>query len=189
LVLTLPCAAPSQASGATAGASAKQPSQRVVYRQFFKHVMFLEHQADLADKSGKDGSPLRNFHQNRARLTASETALMKQVAQDNINAVDAVDGEISAEIKKFRDQYPGGKLAPNTPLPQPPAKLHDLQTQRDNIILAHLATLQAGFGSARFQALDAYVQNEFTPHIKVDKVDPGRPKSMPTNVKPFPTQP
>ena len=43
---------------------------RVVYEQFFRHVMFLEKQADALDQKGKDGSHLRNFYQNRVAGTA-----------------------------------------------------------------------------------------------------------------------
>jgi hypothetical protein len=48
----------------------------------FKHVIFLDHQADLADQSGKDGGPLRNFYQIRANLSPAEAAALKKIARD-----------------------------------------------------------------------------------------------------------
>jgi hypothetical protein len=50
----------------------------VVYGQVFKHVVFLDDQANLADQQGQSGNAMRNYYQTRAGLSATETALLAQ---------------------------------------------------------------------------------------------------------------
>src|SRR5580658_6789215 len=138
LALAAPCGAPSPASGAAASSRVRDLSPRVVYRQLFRHVIFLERQADLAAQAGKDDRPLRDFHKNRARLTNPEAALLKRISGDGMAEVAAVDQEIAAEIKKFRGLYPGGRLPAGADRPLPPPILRELQSRKDNLILGHI---------------------------------------------------
>jgi hypothetical protein len=176
----------------TAGVAAVKPlPQRVVYWQLFRHILFLEHQADLADQRGLDGSQLRNFYQVHANLTAAEATLMKQYAQGTTTAVQAVDVQIQAAVARFRAQFPGGKLPSHSALPPPPPELQTLQDQRDNLVLSNVAGLQSALGAGRFQNFDAYVQTSFAPHISIKLVGQPRPHdgSSRGHLPPFPPLP
>lgn len=140
---------------------------RIIYWQMFKHVNFLEQQADIVTQSGKDGSQLRNFYQNHAQLTATETALLKQTASSTAAAIQAIDQQIHAIALKYRAQNAGITPSTKKKLPPPPPELKTLQTQRDNAVLSQVVALQAGLGPTRSQQFDAYVQTCFGPHILV----------------------
>jgi len=152
----------------TSAASTAPPPvpQRTVYGQLFKHVVFLDHLADLADQSGKNGSQYRNFYQNRAKLTSAETAALKLAAKNASSAVQAVETQIQTQIKLLRPQFVGVKPSAKNPVVTPPI-FKTLQAQKDAAILNQVSALQTAMGANRFQQFDAIVQALITPHIKV----------------------
>jgi hypothetical protein len=156
----------------TPAAATPQPlPQRIVYRQLFKNVVFLDQQADLADQGGKDGSPYRNFYQSHASLTSAEAAALKQAANNASTAVQAVETEIQTQIKLLRPQLAGVKPSPQHPLVTPPI-LKTLQAQKDAAILNQVAELQAAMGANRFQQFDSTIQALLAPHITVATMGP-----------------
>ena len=195
LLLLLPVSAISQAPTAAPLGALAAPSiaskplpPRVVYGQLFKHVLFLERQADLANQRGLNGNDLRNFYQERGRLSASEAAALKQIAADAVAQAQAIDDRIQVVITSFRAQFPGGRLPPNTALPPPPPELSDLQRQKDSVMLTKAAALRTTFGEERFQIFDAFVQREFAPHITVTTALPSRGGTPPADLPAFPPQ-
>jgi hypothetical protein len=165
-----------QASKPAAAAAATPPPlpQRIVYGQLFKNVVFLDHLADLAEQGGRDGSQYRNFYQNRAGLTSSETAALKQAANNAATAVQAVETQIQIQIALLRPQFVGVKPSSKKPLTTPPI-FKTLQAQKDAAILNQVTALQAALGSNRFQQFDSTVQTLLTPHITVATMGPPRP--------------
>jgi hypothetical protein len=162
----------SQTAAPKAGATPAPVSQSILYGQVFKHVAFLDNQADLVDQRGGNGAELRNYYQVHATLAATEAALLKSTSHDAVTAVQAVDQQIKAVIVSYRAQFRNGKWPRNTPLPPPPPELKTLQATKDNIIQGHLTALQAGFGSDRFQHFDGFVQTAIAPHITVTTLAP-----------------
>jgi hypothetical protein len=138
---------------------------RIVYKQVFQHLVFLDYQANVADQHGQNGNLYRNYYQTHASLTPAEATLLKSTAHDAVIAVAAVDKQIQAEVAIYRSQFPGGKRPKGKPWPPLPPQLHTLQVAKDNVIFSHIATLQTGFGASRFQNLDTFVQAEIAPHI------------------------
>ena len=149
--------------------------QRVVYGQVFKHIVFLDDQANLADQRGQSGNAMRDYYQTRAGLSATETALLKNTAHNTVTALLAVDQQIQAALVTYRAQFHNGKWPAKTPLPPLPAALRTLQTQKDNLILNGLAAIQAGYAAASFQNLDSFVQNDIAPHITLSVKQPPQP--------------
>jgi len=132
----------------------------VVYGQVFKYAVLLDVQATQADQRGENGNQLRNYYQTKAGLTAAETALLKSTANSTVTALHAIDQQIHGVVVSYRAQFRKG-----TPRPPLPPELLTLQTQKDNLILNGLAAIQTGFGAARFQNLDTFVQKDIAPHI------------------------
>ncbi|SPF53869.1 exported hypothetical protein [Candidatus Sulfopaludibacter sp. SbA4] len=156
---------------ASSGSPAPLP-QRVVYWQFFKFAVLLDVEADQADQRGENGNHLRNYYQTKTGMTAAETALLKSTANSTVKGVHAIDQQIQAAVVSYRGQFRKG-----TPPPPLPPELQTLQTQKDNLILNGLAAIQAGFGAARFQNLDAFVQKDIAPHITLSTVKPLGPSA------------
>jgi len=159
----------------TTGTAAQTLPQRVVYGEAFKHIVFLDDQANLADQQGQSGNAMRNYYQTRAGLSAAETALLKSTAHSTVTALLAVDQQIQAAVATYRAQIPNGKWPAKTPLPPLPAELQTLQTQKDNLILNGLAAIQAGYAAASFQNLDSFAQNDIAPHIALSVKQPPPP--------------
>jgi hypothetical protein len=177
LALAMPHRTHSQTAATPATGTLQPLPQRILYAQVFKQIVFLDYQADLADQRGHDGSKFRNYYQLRAGLTPAEADILKAAAHDALTAVRAVDQQINTVVVIYRQQFPNGKWSAKTPPPPAPPELRTLQTAKNNIILKHVAALQTGFGAARFQHLDAYVQSAVAPHITVTKPNiPARPK-------------
>jgi hypothetical protein len=169
MVLLLLLAVPHRTRSQSATPTAQTLAPRILYTQVFKHIVFLDYQADQADLKGQDGNKLRNYYQARVGLTATEAALLKSTAHDAVTAVRAIDQQINTEVVIFRQQFSLGRPA-NAPLPQVPPELLALQTAKDNAILSQVAALQTGFGAGRFQILDKYVRAAIAPHIAVTNV-------------------
>lgn len=159
--------------------------QRVVYGQAFKHVVFLDDQADILDQQGGKGNALRKYYQSRAGLTDAETALLKSTAHNTVTAIAAVDQQIQTAVAEYRAQLPHDKWKPGAALPALPAGLQTLQTQKDNLVLNAIAAIQSGYGAARFQNLDAFVQSELAPHITLTTAKPPTPATPGTTLPPL----
>jgi hypothetical protein len=165
--LALPHRSRSQTATTTAAATQALP-QQIVYKQVFRTVVFLDTQADLDDQRGGNGTALRNYYQSKAVLTATETALLKSTAHSTVTAISAIDQQIQAAVIAYRGQLQGRAF--NGALPPLPPELQSLQTQKDNLVLNAVATIQAAFGSTRFQNLDTFVQTYVVPHITVTSI-------------------
>ena len=163
-----PCGA--QAPDAAPVPAATPAPARVVYWELFKHVMFLEKQADLADTSGEDGWELRHFYQIHVDLSLGEEGILKQIARAATTQVAAIDAQAREIVMQFQAQYPGGRLPKGVAIPKPPAILGPLQKQRDQTILDQEAQFRSLLGDERFQQFDAYVQKNFAPHVTVQQI-------------------
>lgn len=161
-------AVPRHTRSQTAAPSGGTPAipQRVVYGQVFKHVVFLDVQANLADQKGNNGNLLRNYYQAKGGLTAAEAALLKSTAHSTVAALQAIDQQIQTAVVMYRARFSNRKWDPKNVPPLPP-ELQTLQTQKDNLILNGLGALQTGFGATRFQVLDTFVQNDIAPHVSL----------------------
>jgi hypothetical protein len=108
-----------------AGGVPQSLPQRVIYGEAFKHIVFLDVQADLADQHGEDGSSLRNFYQTRAGLTDEEGALLKSTAQGVVTALQGVDERIRVAITTYRAQFHKRQMACQFPAASAPCRVPD----------------------------------------------------------------
>ena len=129
-----------------------QPSQPtkvpdyILYDAFFFRVKWLN---DLADKYSSRGKPasadyIRYLLQKKARLTAQEDAVLKDIAADCRAGDLSIVGAGRALVK--------AGAASNDP------RLQALAGQRQQLVASHVSQLQASMGSARFQKLDSFVR-------------------------------
>jgi len=82
----------------TASSATQALPQRVVYGQVFRHVVFLDNQADLADQQGQNGGALRNYYQTKAALTAAETTLLKSTAHSAVASIQTIQQQVQAAV-------------------------------------------------------------------------------------------
>jgi hypothetical protein len=154
---------------AAARAAAQQPAnvpQHVVYGLLFREVAAFKKKADQMRDRGQDGSALRDFHKQRAKLSDQEAQVLDRVADDCMHALLPLDKQAQALIKADRARHPGGLLQQGEALPLPPAKLKALEQQRRETILNGRDQLRAAMGEAEFQRFDQFVHQDITDRIK-----------------------
>ena len=161
------------AATATQGSAAptKPVPPRVLYRLFFRHVIFVERQADRAEKRGENADKLRRYFEISAGLTPEEAAALKEIARDCDTAVRETDEKARLIIAQFHAQYPPGKVSSND-VPPPPPELEALQEEKDSLVLKHRDTLKTSLGEERFRLLDGYVQHLFAGKVTMKMVNP-----------------
>jgi len=156
----------SDSVGAQQSNSGQSLPLHVVYGQFFEHVEFLDAQADIKDSQGLPGQELRGYYRTMTGLSASDMATVKSIAAMTNAAVRSLDEEAMEIIAEARARYPGGLLPNRDALTKPPAKLAQLQQERDRMIEINVQTLRHALGEEAFQQLDGYVQSKFAPQIR-----------------------
>ena len=182
---SLLCAQQNGPAGNNSGQTQSGPPIGVpaLYRAFFRHLAFLDQQADALDAQGKDGSALRNFYQNAIGLTVEEAAVLKQAGGACVTAVQQTDQAAQQLIQAARAKFPDRKVPSAAALPKPPAELGLLNKQRDDVSNLWIANLRASLGPASFQKLDTYVQTRFVRQVSSVAV-PNPPAAPPFSQTP-----
>jgi hypothetical protein len=133
--------------------------------------MFVERQADRAEKRGENADKLRRYFEIDAGLTPGEAATLKEIARDADAGVREIDEKARLIIAQFHAQYPPGKVSASE-LPPPPPELEALQEEKDSLVLKHRDTLKTSLGEERFRLLDGYVQHLFAGKVTMKVVNP-----------------
>jgi hypothetical protein len=157
-----------QAAGGSAASTAAPPASRaappwVTYLFFFSHLDFLDRAAikEEAARNPQAAADWRNHEQLAAGLDARQGALLKQVANECLEALKTKDAEIQKAIKAFHEQYPDGAFLKA----QIPPELHALWQQRVAIVDGQVDRLRSLLGDEGFRKLDSYVRANFIPTV------------------------
>jgi hypothetical protein len=121
----------------------------VIYDSFFFRVMWLESRADKLAAEKADDSGARWQTRTRAGLTEAEDAAVKRIARSWSAKLDTI-------LAVVRPLAAAGLGRDQSPL------LRDLATQRERMVLDHVAQLQSALGPASFKLLDMYVRRTST---------------------------
>jgi hypothetical protein len=124
------------------------------YSLVFRHLLYLQANGEQAAIAGGMSPSISRFYTDRAGASASENALLLAEAAAWKAEVDPIDKKAHSIIDTIHAQTPGGRLAPGQTPPEVPQQLIDLQVQRDNITLKHVADLKKKLGTARFASID-----------------------------------
>ena len=139
----------------------------MVFEFLFKHVMFLESSANQLVAMGKDDSALRHHFKNMARLTDQEEALLKSTASDAVSGLTAWGASSSQVLKGLQAQYPTRASLPAPGLQQ----LQSLDSQKQQLVQNHMATLQAGMPAGDYQKFYNFAWGSEGAHI--ERAQPG----------------
>lgn len=147
----------------TEGGDVRSTPAWMTYSFFFKHLENLERAADKQAALGNESSAAawRTHEQLAAGLDASEARVLKEVAHDCIQAVEAKDEKIQALAAALHTQRAGEALLAATT----PPELDALWQERIEIIDQQIYRLRALLGEERFLALDSYIRANFTPVV------------------------
>lgn len=184
---------PAQGGNASRAAASQNPQgapeipQHVVYRELFRHFVFLKEKAAEKEQGGADGSSLRGFYKRKARLDEKQAEALDRIATETDDAVMKLDERGKKITDKIRAQYPEGKLARGQQPPPFPEELKAMQKQRNELILRGRERLREALGAQEFQRFDGYVQQEVASRMKpinFDRPRPAFPDGQPLNVGP-----
>jgi hypothetical protein len=149
--------------------------QFAVYRQLFRHFVFLKEKAAEKEQRGEDGSSLRAFYKREARLDEKQAEQLDRIATETDNAVTKLDERAKKITDKIRAQYPEGKLPRGQQPPPFPEELKAMQKQRNETILRGRDRLREALGAQEFQRFDEYVQQNVMNRMKPINFDRPRP--------------
>jgi hypothetical protein len=137
-------------------------TDHLIFLFLFKHVTVTEAHANELLAEGKDDSPERHRFMNAAHLTSQEEALLKSTAADSVSAVAAFDANAASVVSSLKAQYPSLSTLPTAGLQQ----LQNLDSQRQQIVLNHMASLQSGMAPGRFQMFYSFAYGTEGPRIR-----------------------
>jgi hypothetical protein len=149
--------------------------QYAVYRQLFRHFVFLKEKAAEKEGRGEDGSSLRAFYKRKAHLDDKQTEALDRIATETDDAVTKLDEKAKKITDKIRAQYPDGKLPRGQQPPPFPEELKAMQKQRNETILRGRGRLREALGAQEFQRFDEYVQQNVASRMKPIDFDRARP--------------
>lgn len=161
--------------------------QFVVYRQLFRHCVFLKEKAAEKEQRGEDGLSFREFHKRKAGLNEKQAEALDRIAVETDDAVTKLDERAKKITDEIRAQYPEGKLPPGQSPPPFPEELRGMQKQRNEIILRGRDRLHKALGEQEFRRFDEYVQQNIASRMKpinFDRPRPTFPDGQPLNVGP-----
>jgi hypothetical protein len=116
----------------------------VLYRFFFFRVMWLQDKADSLKAQGMNDSHLRHLLAQQAGLTTQQESQLIAIASDWRTA----DVTLRSQIQTLASS---GAAALNSP------QLKTLHLQQQQLVITHLAQVQAAFGPGAFYLLDLFV--------------------------------
>lgn len=170
-----PTAATQRPTSTPASANGGEIAQFAVYRQLFRHFVFLKEKAAEKEQRGEDSSSLRNFYKRQAKLDDKQVLTLDQVATETDDAVRKLDEKAKKITDKIRAKYPEGKLPKGEQPPPLPEELKVMQKQRTAIILHGRDRLRESLGEQEFQRFDEYVQQNIASRMKPINFNRPRP--------------
>ncbi len=145
------------------------PSEEVLYRHLFRHVLKYQQIADRDEAAGEP-SPFRHSFRTKLELNPTEEDDLNFIAADTAIQLETVQAQIVQVMRTFRANYPVGLLAPGSVLAPPPPELAPLVAQKRAIVLAARDRLRTELGNDEFKRLDSLVKTRIAPQVTSRKV-------------------
>src|SRR5262249_29294244 len=117
---------------------------------------------------------LRNHYQNRLGFKDSDYALVREAAARLESDLQRIDSEVQAVIQADRGRHPRILSSPKDLPPVPPGLLQ-LRDQRGAMVQHQADSLRGSLGPQLAAKLDAFLDKEFAPNVKVQSIGPPRP--------------
>jgi hypothetical protein len=156
-----------QSDAAPAEASYGVP-EHVIYRHLFHHAHVMNQEAQKAELRGdmQAAASLRSFYKHEAELNDEQARLFDQVGAECEREVNEQDRKAQVIIKRFRAQFPGGRVPDGEPLPPPSPELVEMQAERNAIILRARDRLREALGEQGFNRFQHFIKVKVAPNIR-----------------------
>lgn len=156
------------------GMHSERLPQYLVYRHFLAWV----NQLDKAAVASGDTDPYKFAEAfSRANLAHEHLDLIRNEARKLDADLQQKDASARATIARYRAEA-RVTLAQGKPLPPAPPEISQLQREHTGILVQHYVALRSALGPGVAARLDAYLNYEFAPHIKLKRMSPpGQPVS------------
>lgn len=159
-----------------------------LYWHFLLHQQHLDKTAASREQQGKDGSWLRTYYQQRLGFSDSQFSNVREAAVQLKSDLKQIDDEVQAIIRVDRARHSRVLLSTND-LPSVPPRLMELRDQREAVIQRDMDNLRGALGPKLAAKLDAFLENDFAPNVKIQYVGPPRQHDPSKEaVPPFPTE-
>jgi hypothetical protein len=150
--------------------TAKRAPEPHLYWHFLLYQNYLDRQAAVREKQGKDGQWLRNHFQERLHFTDAQFAIVRQEGlrlETELNAIAAQVKPIIAQDRAWIKLH-GRSVGP------PPGhhQVQELRKQREAIIQDEVAKLNQALGAETAAKFQAFIDTEWAPDVTVRTVRP-----------------
>lgn len=142
-------------------------SKRILYRHFLAHVALLD--ADSEPVSNSDSRRPIDLYPGRLGLSATNFSQVRAIARQLAFDLRTKDEEAKRIIRGFRLSLANEQTA-GRPLPPPPPELIELQRQRDQLIENYVKLLITQLGPTDAARLDLFIEQQFAPKARVQRV-------------------
>lgn len=132
----------------------------VAYKQLFRHVLALKKVADQAASAGQDRSSLRSLVSSQAGLNEADGQLLETAAVQCGAELDAQAAKAKVILDEIHARTPYGILNPSFPPPAPDPRLHEMQQERNSMVLLCRDQLRNALGEESFAKLDTWLKNK-----------------------------
>jgi hypothetical protein len=159
-----------QSAAPTTPSSAGQqaPPDRILYFVLFDHITKQDQIAAQQTAAGNDGNVFRNYYQAAIGLTAADFEILHDTALTCRASVAKQDDAAAMVIQDYRARAAAAR-GQGGPLPPIPSEIPTMQQQRDAMVLGSVAQLQQAMTPAGFQKLVAYVHQELSAHVRIQR--------------------
>ena len=140
-----------------------------LYWHFLMHQNHLDRVAAQREKEGKDGTWLRNYYQQKMRLTDPQFAPVRETAVRLEAELNEIDAKVKAIIDAAHARYPRALKSPKD-LPPVPPELYALRDEHEAVIAREVGGLKSALGPDRSAKLEAFLQHDFAPNVTVHLV-------------------
>jgi hypothetical protein len=184
LLSPTPCALAQSSTGITVPNGHGQSIPRDhLYWHFLLYQLYLDRTVAAEQKAGMQRGEINKHYQTKLDFSDSQFAIVRDVATKLDSDLKNLDAEAKPIIDQFRKDYPPGtKLDSPPPVP---ARLVELQKQREAVISTAADALRSQLGVKPTAKMDDMLNKEFAPRVTFKSLTvpiPKRPRTAVTDV-------
>ncbi len=150
-------------------------AKEVLYHTFFRHLVYLDQQSSKSLGAGRstEAQDLRNYYQNRLHFTAQQFSLVRRLANDTQQQVNALDAQAAPIIRAFRTTLASAH-ASGTGAPTVPPELAQLQKRKTALLTSAASQLKSALGPQAGNQLETFLRTQWAPHVTVSPIRAAR---------------
>lgn len=147
------------AKNQTYQAEEKEIPERILWFMVFKMDETIEKEAQKLFKQGKDGNIWKDYFKREAKISGDQALVLQNISRSYLEAIKPLDLRAKKIIEQTRATFPKENIS-KAEIPKPPAKLKELQNQKDDLTLRHRDDFKLQIGEEDFGKFMEFVEQK-----------------------------